>query len=168
MITLTPSGSPQETSAALGLFAILGDKEAAKKRLDELIEVAQSALAAREDASKLRDEAKSHRQAAEVSAAEAAALNSHNRRLSTEMGQREQALIKRDKEITAREATHAAAVKDHEAKSAARESAVTNREKKVAERELRLSELEKLAQTARDEFQGRSEAIKAAFKTAVG
>jgi chromosome segregation ATPase len=186
MFSLTPSGSPAETSAALGLFAILGDPKAAEKRLKELIAEKVAAIEAMEisranltEANKARAEAmdnaraavaeaKQHHDNAASKLAEAKRVSdayerNHETRTNS-LDERHQHLVDKDKRLTEYEAAVSAREKELGEPLAAREAAVSALEVELDRRQAALEDGEAKLLKAKQDLDARAKKISEALK----
>jgi uncharacterized protein (DUF3084 family) len=167
MISLLPTSTPAETTAAYTLLAVISDPKAAKQRLDDLVAEKQS----------LEDEMVAVRNATADYEALKAETEKDVASRKADIQVREQALAKADQQSQYTNEVRAKQLSDHEGVLArrqanlenaeadllAREADTASREEAVKAREADVTEREAIATTTGDEAQ----ALKAEYERKV-
>lgn len=165
MISLTPTGSPAQTSDAYTLLAIIADPAAAKKRLDDLVAAARSAQETLDSARAATKEAEDSKAAAAVSLGEATRLrdvmDAEHEVRTKQFTDHEAFLTTKQTQIEAYDAK----VIERESGLAAREAAVSARETSVTNRESLARQLSTEAKALKDEYEGKTAALHAALSS---
>lgn len=164
MISLTPTGSPAQTSDAYALIALVTDPAAAKTRLDELAaekiaatDAAAQATAAATEAKQLRNDAQIKlAEAKRVTIANDAAYAARTKAISDQ----ETSLVEMAKRVDA----HDAQVTERENALAAREAAVSAREASVVEQEAAAETTMAEANALKADYEKKLAALKTALE----
>lgn len=142
MISLTPNSTPVDVNDVREILALINDRDAAAKRLEELSEAADKATAAVDEQRKLSKQLEAasadlETRSEQVTAA-AAKFDAYNKTRGDELATMAAALNDRVREFETREAESLQSL-------ATREELVGNRERKVKQREDAVTEREQKA-----------------------